>query len=245
MKVFFQFIVILFLGFAVKAQDTVYLDIDLQEVSKSDPYIYYKITSYMDSGSNIIVNDNFYYRSGKHYTNETLIVDQVDNKIKRKIGEEKVWYESGQLKSVVNYDNGKINGFVRTFWENGQQKREDIFINYIFKKGITWDDQGIETTHTPFIERASYIKDWNMFLMNNLRYPKYPRDNEIQGKVIVEFTIEKDGNVSNIQIVKSVHPDLDAEVIRLIKLAGKWNPGKLDGEAVRSILNLPISFRFQ
>ncbi|MBQ5533597.1 MAG: energy transducer TonB, partial [Bacteroidales bacterium] len=81
------------------------------------------------------------------------------------------------------------------------------------------------------------------FLSDNLVYPKAAREKGIQGKVIVEFVVEKNGKISNVKAVKSVSPELDAEAIRVVSKMPKWKPGVQRGEKVRSRWRLPIHFQ--
>jgi len=82
------------------------------------------------------------------------------------------------------------------------------------------------------------------FLGANIVYPKWEKKNNIQGKVYVNFVIEKDGAVNDIKILRSVEgsKNFDAEVIRVMKLMPKWIPGKQKGEVVAVQYNLAIKF---
>ena len=81
------------------------------------------------------------------------------------------------------------------------------------------------------------------FLSKNIRYPEEARKNSIQGRVIATFVVEKDGNISNIRVVKSVDSQLDAEAIRVINSMPNWNPGKQNGKAVRVKYTVPVTFK--
>jgi len=83
------------------------------------------------------------------------------------------------------------------------------------------------------------------FLARNIRYPVIAQQRGIQGKVYAQFIILEDGSVANIKIVKSVHPVLDLEAIRVIKLMPKWTPGKQKGKAVKVMYTVPINFVVQ
>lgn len=80
------------------------------------------------------------------------------------------------------------------------------------------------------------------YLSENITYPEQARKNEISGKVIVSFVVETDGSITNVKIVRSKDPDLDAEVVRVIKSMPKWFPGKNKGNTVRVEYILPVSF---
>ena len=83
------------------------------------------------------------------------------------------------------------------------------------------------------------------WLGNNIRYPEAAAQNDIQGRVIVKFVVEKDGSIGDATIVKGVDKDLDREALRVVKKMPKWQPGKNNGVAVRSYFTLPVSFRLQ
>ena len=81
------------------------------------------------------------------------------------------------------------------------------------------------------------------FVAENLKYPEQMQKDKVEGRVLLSFVVEKDGSVTNIEEVKSPHPVLTEEAIRVVKLMPKWKPGKQDGKEVRVQFNLPITFR--
>ena len=83
------------------------------------------------------------------------------------------------------------------------------------------------------------------WLSSNIRYPEAAQQNEIQGRVVVKFVVEKDGSVSQVQVVKGIDKDLDREAVRVVQKMPKWQPGKNNGVAVRSYFNLPVTFKLQ
>ena len=83
------------------------------------------------------------------------------------------------------------------------------------------------------------------FLHDHMKYPAVAEENGIQGKVIVNFIVERDGSISNAQIKKSVDSSLDKEAIRLIKSMPRWIPGKQNGSTVRVRYTVPVNFRLQ
>ena len=83
------------------------------------------------------------------------------------------------------------------------------------------------------------------FLAKNLRYPEEAHKNNIQGRVIVNFDVEKDGSITEARIAKSVAPLLDAEALRVINSMPNWTPGRQNGEAVRVKYTVPVTFRLQ
>jgi periplasmic protein TonB len=83
------------------------------------------------------------------------------------------------------------------------------------------------------------------FLGNELKYPTLAKENLIQGTVLVEFVIERDGSASNVKVLVPLFPDCDQEAVRVIKSMPKWKPGKQMGKPVRCFYNIPIRFTLQ
>jgi TonB family protein len=83
------------------------------------------------------------------------------------------------------------------------------------------------------------------FIYTQIRYPKDARENLIEGTVIVRFVVEKDGSISNINVLRSVGGGCDEEVIRIIQSMPKWEAGLHKGEKVRVQFNLPVKFRLE
>lgn len=80
------------------------------------------------------------------------------------------------------------------------------------------------------------------FIEENMQYPKECAEKGIYGRVIVAFVVERDGQLSNIRVVKSVHPALDKEALRIVNLMPRWIPGKQNGVTVRVKYIIPIRF---
>ena len=85
----------------------------------------------------------------------------------------------------------------------------------------------------------------NQWLLLNMKYPVEAMNKKEQGKVIVQFIVSENGEVSEPKIIRSVSPALDKEACRIVLAMPKWNPGKLKGKPVAVRYMLPISFRLQ
>ncbi|WP_449303828.1 TonB family protein [Prevotella aurantiaca] len=85
----------------------------------------------------------------------------------------------------------------------------------------------------------------NQWLVQNMKYPVEAMNKKEQGKVIVQFIVSKNGEVSEPKIIRSVSPALDKEACRIVLAMPKWNPGKLKGKPVAVRFVLPITFRLQ
>ena len=82
------------------------------------------------------------------------------------------------------------------------------------------------------------------FIQTETQYPKEAMDENIQGTVMVEFIVDKEGNVTNVNVLKSAHPLLDAEAVRVCRAMPQWTPAQ-DGEGkyVKSTFQLPFTFQ--
>ena len=81
------------------------------------------------------------------------------------------------------------------------------------------------------------------FLSNNIKYPKKAQMNGEQGRIVLQFVVDREGSITDVEVVRSVSPSLDKEAIRVIKKMPKWTPGTLHGKTVRVRYTLPMMFR--
>lgn len=83
------------------------------------------------------------------------------------------------------------------------------------------------------------------WLHDNIKYPVVAAENGIQGKVIVQFIVGKNGSISNVKVLGSVDPSLDKEAVRVVSNMPNWTPGKQNGASVNVRFTLPVTFRLQ
>ena len=83
------------------------------------------------------------------------------------------------------------------------------------------------------------------FLAKNIKYPVEAQQAKIEGRVIVRFVVGRDGSVSDVEVMRGVSPELDAEAVRVVSMMPKWIPGKQRGKAVAVKYTMPIMFRLQ
>ncbi len=99
------------------------------------------------------------------------------------------------------------------------------------------------TPHTYVDQMPEFAGDLGKYLADHISYPENARSAGIQGRVIVTFVVNEDGAVVDLKVTHGVGAGCDEEAMRVIKGMPKWKPGKLNGKAVRTIYNQPISFR--
>ncbi len=83
------------------------------------------------------------------------------------------------------------------------------------------------------------------FLNDNVKYPVIAQENGVQGRVICQFVVNRDGSIVDVEVVRSIDPSLDKEAIRVIKSMPKWSPGQQRGKPVRVKYTLPVNFKLQ
>lgn len=93
--------------------------------------------------------------------------------------------------------------------------------------------------------RGGGVEKFRQWVNRNLNYPQIAAENGIQGRVYVQFIVEADGSVSNVNVIRGVDPALDKEAIRVLRSSPKWKPGKQRGLPVRVRFSMPILFQLQ
>ena len=83
------------------------------------------------------------------------------------------------------------------------------------------------------------------YLNNSVKYPIIAQENGIQGRVIVQFTVRKDGSIDDVEVVRSADPNLDKEAVRVIKSMPSWTPGEQRGKKVHCKFTVPVVFKLQ
>lgn len=83
------------------------------------------------------------------------------------------------------------------------------------------------------------------YLGQTIRYPKEAFMNNVQGRVIVNFVVEKDGTINDVKVVRSIDPQLDEEALRVVNSMPNWTPGKQNGELVAVKYTIPVTFKLE
>ena len=94
-------------------------------------------------------------------------------------------------------------------------------------------------------QQPTFNGNINQWLAQNLKYPPVAAENGIEGRVIVQFVVGKDGSITNATVVRGVDSSLDKEALRVVNSMPKWVPGKQNGQSVNCKFTLPVVFRLQ
>ena len=89
---------------------------------------------------------------------------------------------------------------------------------------------------------VNFFREW---VQRNVNYPDIAVENGIQGKVFVSFVVDKEGNISEVNILRGVDPCLDDEVIRVVQSSPEWKPGKQRGAEVSVRFSITVNFQLQ
>lgn len=147
---------------------------------------------------------------------------------------------------------GKTNRLITV--NNAQKQRVQLITEpYVFDEfvvvGYSPDHENVEKVVFEVVEDMPRFigEDGNImkFIANKIRYPMEAQKNKIQGKVFVSFIINQKGEPVNFKVVKSVHPLLDQEALRVLQLMPNWQPGTQRGKPVNVSFTVPINFQLQ
>ena len=110
------------------------------------------------------------------------------------------------------------------------------------KQVVEADPNQIFTSVEQVPEFAGGLEKFGAYLSKNIRYPAVARENNVQGRVICTFVVERDGSLTDIKVVRGIGSGCDEEAIRVLKNSPKWKPGIQNGRPVRVQYSVPISF---
>ncbi|MDQ1086102.1 energy transducer TonB [Siphonobacter sp. SORGH_AS_1065] len=198
---------------------------------------------------------NYVTRVVKHkeYTNQyqEFIVDTYKDStgntlVENGTGDFRTFFENGEVKEIGRYESGEKVGVWKAFRKSRHPLYEEQYTKGILDSGVSYDSLGKAYAYKVIEESAEFkggVKAMYSFLAKAMRYPVEAQRSRMQGKVFTSFIIDSKGGISDIKVLKSPGNPLSYEAIRVIEyMAGKWEPGKQRGQAVKSRYNLPLSF---
>ncbi len=150
-----------------------------------------------------------------------------------------------------NLEIGKMTGSYKdSVWiglnDTGRKYYEEEYNNGELVKGFSVDDDGNQYEYTVMEEPAEYpggIQEVYKHVSTRMQYPKEARKKGIEGKVFVEFVLEKDGSVTNVKVIKGIGGGCDEVAMDAISSLQKWKPGKQRGKPVRQRMVMPLIFK--
>lgn len=204
--------------------DTLFFDANYNEVKRSDGYEYYFVFEYFDEyqwfDGDIYTADSVLHISGRYSCINPLVRNG-----------EFVFYSKDRRKSITliySSDTLKI----------GENFLPDKFDTY----NLPLINYSTVETKPEFYGGVNKLME---FLSKNTEYPNKAIRKGIEGRVFVQFVIETNGKVTNVEVIKGVHPLLDTEAERVVKKIPRWKPGKHNGQKVRVSFVVPINFKLR
>jgi TonB family protein len=206
----------------------------------------------------IIVYDGLY----KTYFKNGQLSQEGKYEDNRKRGLWKTFYENGQQKQETLYEKDKT--FYKQHWDdagnahlvNGtgsyseesslRGKQQIEILNHLLIASYSFNPTRGDTVYQVVQETAMYeggMPALYAMIGETLRYPANARRQGIEGKVFIEFVIEKDGTVRHVKAIKGPGGGLNEEAERVLRLMNKWTPGKVRGKPVPQMMVLPVAFR--
>ena len=147
-------------------------------------------------------------------------------------------------------------------WKPGMQRGQAVRVKYtlpvMFRLGEASDNKEADTQQEAKIDENGIhqvceempefpggMQECMKWLGKNIKYPTTAQEKGIQGRVIMQFVVERDGSITEPKVVRGVDPDLDKEALRVISIMPNWKPGMQKGKAVRVKYTLPVAYRLQ
>ncbi len=168
----------------------------------------------------------------------------------------------GNIYYMQTYKNGELNGKTISYNKDGSIHKESLYKNGELveeeNKNAPTEEEEVfkiveEMPHLSLCAEVEGLEERRncsnqallKYIYSNIKYPRSARQQGIQGKAYIQFIVEKDGSLAEIETLQGVCADIEAECHRVIKSLPDWEPGKQRGEAVKVLFTLPIAFRLE
>ncbi|TGE13942.1 energy transducer TonB [Hymenobacter elongatus] len=182
-----------------------------------------------------------YFPSGKKYE-EIPFANLRKGEVQ---GTQTRWFESGQVQATEDYTAGKRQGRLLTFYADGTARRREQYQNGVSTKQECLAADGKPVSCADYVVFPEYPGGLMTLLtqiQTSTRYPRQQIRQGIQGKVLVDFIIDKTGAVTSARIKQGLSVPLDEEALRVVNSLKGWTPGRLDGEPADVLFTLPVTF---
>ncbi len=151
-------------------------------------------------------------------------------------------HEDNEIKSQEELTSTKVAISIADVKGNDEENGADIAD---LKQVVTQAEPEPEKVFDMVEQMPAGMQELMVYLGKNIKYPTIAQENGTQGRVIIQFVVERDGTISDVRVARGVDPYLDKEAVRVVKSMPKWIPGKQNGKAVRVKFTVPVMFRLQ
>lgn len=265
------YIAILLFGFsaALRAQDTIYVGKDNKWVKKAKKAERYLVVAH----ENDLIKVSDYSLDGTIRNTGTYSAFAQKNKDCKREGEFTYFYENGNVSSIRHYKKNKRDGVFQKFYKDGKKKflcnyvngkrdgklmmyypdgtvwRDEIYEKGELQQGHLYNEQGQEKEYEPVESMAQFPGGHESmlgYLKTNLKYPPVAAKKKQEGRVIVQFIVNKDGRMIDPEVLRGVNEELDRAALAVVRKMARditWVPAIQDGEPVRVKFTMPVSFK--
>ncbi|TGD80239.1 energy transducer TonB [Hymenobacter wooponensis] len=182
-----------------------------------------------------------YYPSGQMYE-QAAVSDLQKGTLN---GEHTRWYENGQVQLQEKYQADELEGEQVIYYPSGAVKTRRQYLHGKLLESGSFTLNGTPQNAPELLVFPEYPGGLLPLLTDIQKRTNYPRPlirQNVTGKVVVEFLVDAQGRVQQARVRQSVHPQLDAEALRVVNSLRGWTPGRLDGDAADVMFGLPVTF---
>jgi TonB family protein len=230
-----------FFGYAQTTKDTVYLTSNWESTTLQKAMQIFGVREIDTNGCGLVT----------YYTKDGTLKSRQNQFNDHKNGLSTWFYEEGFLYTENQYVMDTLNGLQKRFNKSGEliflaeydmgKYLQHVSFHPITGLAISKESEIIDGPETEPTFRGG-LRGLQFWISQNVQYPKSAVKGRVQGKVFIEFVVNRDGSLSDIEIHESPFISLSGEAMRLVKSMPKWTPGKMGDEFVRTKVRLPINF---
>lgn len=143
-----------------------------------------------------------------------------------------------ELEYIYNFTLNLANQQVAPLFRNVEVPARDPSYDDV----VSYHDCDIPPMFLNSTDPGKFLKEW---VYKYIKYPEAAIRDGVQGRVMVDFIIDKDGKVTDVRVLRSVSEELDAEAVKVVSASPKWKPGRMNGNKVRTSMTIPVEFRLE
>lgn len=143
-----------------------------------------------------------------------------------------------ELEYIYNFTLNLANQQVAPLFRNAEVPARDPSYDDV----VSYHDCDIPPMFLNSTDPGKFLKEW---VYKYIKYPEAAIRDGVQGRVMVDFIIDKDGKVTDVRVLRSVSEELDAEAVKVVSASPKWKPGRMNGNKVRTSMTIPVEFRLE
>jgi TonB family protein len=163
-------------------------------------------------------------------------------------GPMKTWQQDGTLHLEAQYSKGERHGFFISHYANGQIVRNELYDQDQFVEGQCFTPDGQPTEYFPYIIMPSFtggFPELQKFIKKELNYPKKEEKEGREATILVLFTVDENGHIQNPRIIHGDSENFNKEALRIVNSFPDWIPGKMDGTPAPLQVSVQIDFTLE